>query len=224
MLVRRGGHVAQLARHFHVGGIFRKAHGHVVGLKTHRRLDVVHILGRQRRRGQPAALLVDTLVVGQLAAELDGGVDFLAAHRIDGQHDQAVVEQQHIAGLDIARQLLVVQADTLDVARLDAGRIQNEFLARNQQHLAVGELADANLRPLQVGHDGDLAAGALGDLAHQGGQVDVVLRLAVAEVQPHHIDASADHFFEQDRITGSRAKSGNDFGGATRHKGCLLVI
>jgi hypothetical protein len=30
-------------------------------------------------------------------------------------------------------------------------------------------------------------------LAHQRGAVDVVLRLAVAEVQPHHVDAGADH-------------------------------
>jgi hypothetical protein len=74
------GHVAQLARHFHVGGVLGEAHRHVVGLEAHRRADVVHVLGRQRRGCQAAALLVDALVVGQLAAQLDRGVHLLAAH------------------------------------------------------------------------------------------------------------------------------------------------
>ena len=37
-----------------------------------------HVLGRERRRGQPAALPVDALVVGQHAAVAHDGVDFRA--------------------------------------------------------------------------------------------------------------------------------------------------
>jgi hypothetical protein len=44
-----------------------------------------------------------------------------------------------------------------------------------QHHLALGELADPDLGALQVGHDGHLATGALGGLAHQRGAVDMVL-------------------------------------------------
>ena len=208
-----GRHVAQLARHFHVGGIFRKAHGHIVGLETHGGLDVVHVLAGQRRRSQPAALLVDALVVGQLAAELDRRVDLLAAHRLHGQHDQAVVEQQQVAGLDVTRQLLVIEPHAMDVAGFGAGGVQHERHAGLQHDLAFGELAHADLGALQVGHDGHLAAGALRGLAHQTGAVDMVLRLAVAEVQAHDIHACADHGLQQGRITGSRTEGGNDFGG-----------
>jgi hypothetical protein len=42
-------HVAQLARHFHVGRVLGEAHRHIVGLKTHGRADVLHVLGGQRR-------------------------------------------------------------------------------------------------------------------------------------------------------------------------------
>ena len=120
VFVLRCGHVAELARHFHIGGVFRKAHRHVVGLKAHRGLDVVHVLGREGRCSQAAALFVDALVVGQLTAKLDGGDDFFAENGIYRQHDQAVIEQQYIACPDITRQLLVVQPHTLDVARFGA--------------------------------------------------------------------------------------------------------
>ena len=224
VFVRRGGHVAQLARHFHVGGVFRKADGDVIGLKAHRRLDVFHVLGGQRGRGQAAALLVDALVVRQLAAELDGGVDFLAAHRIDGQDDQAVVEQQQVARLHVTRQFLVVQAHALDVARRLARGVEDEFLAGLQHHLAFGELADADFRALQVGHDGHFDTDTLGNFAHQGRKIDVVLRLAVAEVQPHHVDPGTDHFFQQNGVAGGGAEGSNNFGGAMCHGACLRVV
>ena len=44
---------------------FGKRHREVVGVDRAGGLDVVHVLGRQRGRGQAAALAVDALVVGQ---------------------------------------------------------------------------------------------------------------------------------------------------------------
>jgi hypothetical protein len=71
----------QLARHVHVGGALREGDGDEIDADLRRRLDVVHVLGGQRRRGQAAALAVDALVVRQLAADQHAGVDFLAATR-----------------------------------------------------------------------------------------------------------------------------------------------
>ncbi|MDT4841234.1 hypothetical protein FQZ97_750790 [compost metagenome] len=208
-----GRHVAQLARHFHVGGVLGEAHGHVVGLEAHRGLDVFHVLGRQRGRREAAALLVDALVVRQLAAELDGGVHRFALDAVDREHDQAVVQQQLVAGLHVARQVLVVQADGVDVAQLGARGIEHELGAGFEPDLALRELADADLRTLQVGHDGHFAAGLAGGFAHHGGAVDVVLRRAVAEVQPHHADLGQDHLFQQFRRAGGGAEGGDDLGG-----------
>ena len=217
VFVLRRSNIAQLAGHFHVRRVFGETHRHVVGLKAHRGLDVLHVLGRQRGCRQAAALLVDALVVGQLAAELDGGDDFFTQHRIHRQHDQAVIEQQRVARLDIARQLLVVQSHTLDVARLGARGVQHELLARHQLHLALGKLAHADFGSLQIGHDGDLAPSPLRGFADQGGKLDMVLRPAVAEVQAHHIDAGTNHILEHRGVAGCRAQGGNNLRGATCH-------
>ena len=195
VVVLGGCHIAELARHFHVGGAFRKAHGHIVGLKGHGGADVVHVFGSQRGRGEAAALLVNAFVVRQLTAQLDGGVYLLTHHRIHGDDDQAVVQQEGITSLHFFGQRLVVQADGVDVAEFSACSVQNELVAVFQKHLALGKLTNANLGPLQIGHDGHLAPGALGGFAHQAGPVNVVLGRAVAEVQPHHIDASANQCF-----------------------------
>ena len=99
--------------------------------------------------------------------------------RIDVEHDQAVVEQQHVAGPHVARQLLVVEADA-SLLPSSAARRRARTRCPLEQHLAVLELADADLRALQVGHDRDLAADLARGFAHQLGALDVVLRRAVA--------------------------------------------
>jgi hypothetical protein len=50
----------------------------------------------------------------------------------------------------------------------------------------------------------------------------MVLGSAMAEIEAHHVDACANHFFQQSRIAGSRAKGGNNFGSATDHEKGLL--
>ena len=104
VVVLSGGHVAELARHFHIGRVFGETHGHVVRLEAHRSADVFHVFAGQGRRSQAAALFVDALVVGQLAAQLDGGVHLVADHRVHHDHDQTVIEQEHVAGFDFAGQ------------------------------------------------------------------------------------------------------------------------
>ncbi len=122
-------------------------------------------------------------------------VHFLAAHVLDVEHDLAVVEQQHCAGADVARQLLVVEAGALAVAHLEAG-VEHEGLSLLERDLAVLELADADLRTLQVAKDGHGAAHLGGKLLHQRGALLVVLRRAVREIEPHDVDAGADHPLE----------------------------
>jgi hypothetical protein len=46
----------------------------------------------------------------------------------------------------------------------------------------------------------------------------MILRLAVAEVQPHHVNASANHLLQQCGIAGSGAQGGNNLGSATWHE------
>jgi hypothetical protein len=143
------GGAQQLARHVHVGGALREGDGDEIDADLGGRLDVVHVLAGQRRRGQAAALAVDALVVGQLAADDDAGVDLMAAHAGDLELQAAVVEQQDVAMTDVLGQILVVEADALLVAERALG-VEDEGFAGDQRDLAVLELADADLRPLQV--------------------------------------------------------------------------
>ena len=114
----------------------------------------------------------------------------IAFHRIHDDDDQTIVEQEHITGLHFIGQGLVVQAHGIDIAQLSAASIQYKFLAGLQKYFALCELADTDFGALQVGHDGNLATSALRRFSHHVGPVDMVLGLAMAEVEPHHIDAS----------------------------------
>ena len=127
------------------------------------------------------------------------------AHKINRHNNQAVIEQQHIARFDFTRQLFVVQAYAIDVAGFGAGAIQYKFLAGLQHDLAFGKLGNTDFGALQIGHDGHFHTGAFGGLTDHHGTVNMVLCLAVAEVQPHHIDTGSDQLFQYFGGIGSRA-------------------
>ena len=119
-----------------------------------------------------------------------------AHHFFHGDDDQAVIEQQDVAGFDFARQGFVVQADAVDITGLGAQGVQNEGLPHLQHDLTFCKFTDTDLGALQVGHDGHFASGPLGNGAHHGGAVDMVLRGTVAEVETHNVHAGFDHFFQ----------------------------
>ena len=56
----------------------------------------------------------------------------------------------------------------------------------------VGEAAEPDLRALQVGQDGHVAAGRFGRLANLAEPLAVIGMLTVAEVQPGHVHARID--------------------------------
>jgi hypothetical protein len=91
-------------------------------------------------------------------------------------------------------------------------------LAWLEKNLALSEFAHPDFWSLQVRHDRDFTACTVGSLAHQTGTVYVILRLAMAEVQPDHVDARPDHLLQQDWVAGGGPESGNDFGSATWHE------
>ncbi len=127
-------------------------------------------------------------------------------------------------GLHVARQGLVVEADAFLVAQfavLAPLGVEDELVAVVQEDLAFFKLADADLRTLHVGHDGHFAAALGGGAAHQGGAVDMVLRLAVRKIQAHDVDAGADHLDEDIEVGRSRADGCDDLG-ATVHERVLV--
>jgi hypothetical protein len=81
---------------------------------------------------------------------------------------------------------------------------------------AVGEAAQPDLRPLEVGEDGDVAVGRLCGLAHLAEAPAVLGVLAVAEVQPGDVHAGLDERAYTLRRVRGRPEGADDLG-ATCH-------
>ena len=80
------------------GGVAAERHGDEVDAELGGDLDQFLVALGQRAQRQAAALLVQALAVGQRAVVEHGGDDALALDRVHAQLQQAVVEQQHVAG------------------------------------------------------------------------------------------------------------------------------
>jgi hypothetical protein len=203
----------QLARHVHVRGVLRERHRDEIGLEADRGLDVVHVLGGQRGRRQAAALAVDALAVGQHPAERHRALDRPVGHALDPHDHPAVVEQQRVAGLHVVHEVLVVEPDPGLVAEL-AVDVEGEAVALDQLDLAGAELADADLRALQVREHPDVAPEPVGDLADPFHHRGVLLDGAVREVDAHDVDPRQDHPLEHGRVGRGGAERGDDLRGA----------
>lgn len=105
-----------------------------------------------------------------------------------------------------------------------AARIEHEGRVAGEGDAAVLELADADLRPLQVGEDADRTAGARRGVADGVGARDVFLGLAVGEVHAHDVHAGVRHAFQGAEVGRGGAEGGDDLGVAghamLRQGGC----
>ena len=139
----------------------------------------------------------------------------LSTNGFDREHNQAIVEQEHISGPGVARKFFVVQSYAILVTQLRARSIKHKRSPCFQHHTSLGEFADPDLGALQVCHDGHLPARTLGRFAHHLRSVYMILCASVAEVQAHHIDTRVDHLLQQRHLTGGRTQGCNDLRGAT---------
>src|SRR5205807_8849608 len=118
-----------------------------------------------------------------------------------------------VTGGHVARQLLVIESDTLFVAKLAVG-VENEALAGLERYLSVRELADTYLRALQIGHDGDLAAERPRRVPHKARALLVVGGGAVREVEPQDVDTCGEHAVQHVLRAAGRAQRRDDLGRA----------
>ena len=113
----------------------------------------------------------------------------------DLELDEAVVQQQDVAGLHVLRQILVGAADDLLVARVDVvRRVERESLAVLEIDLLVSEALDADLRAAEVGEDAHVTAGAARGLVHQVDAAAVFFVFAVREIHARDVESGANHF------------------------------
>jgi hypothetical protein len=142
-------------------------------------------------------------------------VDVVALHAGDLDGDLAVVDQEPVAGFHLPGELCIG-------ARHPARRAE-DVVAGDLDGVAgapldggVGEAAQADLRPLQVGEDPHGPPGRLGGLPYEPVHCFVVGVAAVAEVQPGHVHAGVNQPADPLQVRGGRAEGTDDFC-ATRH-------
>src|SRR5882724_10334839 len=205
------GSAQKLPRHMHVGARLGEGNGEVIHLDFRRNADVLHILGWERGGGEASSQAVDPLVVGEHSSVTDAAVYLVTYDLFDFEHDLAVVEEQHVAGPHVARELLVIQADSAVDSKLAVG-IEHEGVPGIQNDLAVLELADPDLRTLQIAHDADGPPGFAAGLAHQFRAPLVVRGGAVREVHAHDVHSREEHPLERLRVIGRRAECGDNLG------------
>ena len=141
--------------------------------------------------GNGNAREVDALVVRHGAGNLDHGLDVGVGHLDDANADLAVVNEKRIAWAAVAGQPLEGRAHTFlraeNVVRGDREDVANrEFVG------AVLELAEADLRALEVHENCDVLTEILGSLADIGVHSFVIRVSAVAEVHAGDVHARLD--------------------------------
>ena len=191
-----------------------------------RGLDVLHVLGGQRRRGEAAALPVDALVVRQLAAERDARCD---ARRRRTDSTSSTIRPSSSSSTSPGSRRAAAPCSRGRRASLVA-ELAVRRRARTARPASSVTLPSANLptrifgpcrsammptsRPSLARRSRAPAARAL----------DVVLARAVREVQAHDVDAGGDHALEHLAASLRRgAEGGDDLGGALHGSACTIA-
>jgi hypothetical protein len=128
---------------------------------------------------------------------------------ITTQPQLAVVDQQALALAQHAEQFGVGQADARFVARRRIA-VEREVARMADHRLAIPELADPQLRPLQVAEDRNRAAKALLDRADRGDGFGMSGVVAVAHVDAEGVGAGAQQLFDHFRAAAGGAEGGKD--------------
>eukprot|EP01137_Pigoraptor_chileana_P028866 Opistho-2@13292 len=172
--------------------------------------QVAAILGRQRAQVEHRLRHVDAFAVGQFAAGEHSGVDRIG---VLGDHTQtqfAVIQQQIHTRFQRSNDLWMRQIHPALIARRGV-QIETEGLTAMQLHLAVGELADAQFRPLQVHQNAQRIVELALDFADPLIALGVVGMIAVAEVQAEDVHPGLDQFTDVFDAIDSGPEGGEDF-------------
>ena len=182
-----------------------------------RQLDVLAVLVGEGLGVESAALAIDAFIVGQLATHQHPALDAAAGDVLDAQGEQAVVQQQGVAGPAVFGEPGVVGAHLAAVAGvLVQGGVDGEGLAGFQHHRTVAETGDANLGALQIGEDRHVAGLRVGLFTDAGGDGAMIVGAAVGEIKAEDVDAGVDQPGKEIGVGGGRAEGGDDFG-ASEH-------
>ena len=154
---------------------------------------------------------VEALAGAQLTTHLHLAADLRTAHLLDQDFDEAVVEEETIAGLHrLGRRAKLTEARVTLPTISSVVRVKGWPLASSMG--SVFELADPHLRAGKIGEQRDLAPGGGRRRPEPVDSGRVLLELAVGEVQPGHVQPGPDHGLQHVGCVGGGPDGGDDPG------------
>ena len=202
--------VADLADALDRRGIADEARSDGVGLHLAGELDVEDVLLGDGGKADGHVGHVDTLALAQLSPVGDHAGDVVAIDALDLQANQAVVDEDDRAGLDLGGKVGIIDREARRGSLDDLGG-HDHMVARRQGHLRmVLEHARADLGTLGVEQDGDGDAELGGHRPHALDVGAMVLVAAVAEVETCDVHACDDHLTQDIVIIGCGTHGADD--------------
>ncbi len=134
---------------------------------------------------------------------------------LDDAFEQAVVDQNPVAGIDFLVQAAMVDGHLLDAVVHAADQIvgaQHQRLAGTHFEKFSVQLAKTDLGALQILKDGDMPIQFLRRFPHPPNGQFVIFQGAVREVQPDHIRAFPQQSLDRLRIAGTRPQRRHNLG------------
>ena len=148
-------------------------------------------------------------------------MDVLAVDARNGEADEAVVDEDGAAHVDLARELQVVEVEVLGSAQAllgGLGRGDRDLGARRQLDLGVAlEQAGADLGALGVEQDAHGGAELPGDALDALHAHMVLLVAAVAEVEAGDVHARLHHLAQRIVVIARRSHGADDLGSLNQH-------
>src|SRR5439155_2744894 len=133
-------------------------------LKPH--FDIDEVLGGQSGKTDSDSRQIDMAAASERAFGEDFTLDFVAVFGQELHLNRAVVQQHHVAEVDVPDEILVVHIDGMEFLAVFAADGEREFLARLEVKRG-GQVAGPDSRALRVHHD------THGAVAVFGGGADV---------------------------------------------------
>jgi hypothetical protein len=159
---------------------------HVVDLVAEAEGQVVAVLVRERRRRDRAGREVDAFARPQRAARDHLATDILLSDANDFQLHIAIAQEQGVAGLDIYREVRVVDGDLLPGAE-DLPRGQGERRAGFQRDRSRCYFTDPDLQPGEILKYGNWTTESGGDTTNSRDDLEVLGLRAMREIQPRDV-------------------------------------
>ena len=198
-----------------IAGLTHEGQRHIIQAVIIGELQIAPILVGDRGNVQLDIGQIDALARLEATAVDHPGRNLVALDALHGQLEQAIIDENPITGLDLLVQAAMVNRHLLhpivNPADQFIGTQHQGFAGRHVQRIAF-ELAETDLRSLQILKNGDMPVQVLGGLTHQPHRLRVIIEAAVGKIEPDHVRAFPQQALDRLGVAGIRSQGRYDLG------------